>query len=116
MPSNCTATGSLAALPDMDGQAMCDRFERDLAAALGTADTPDGLTIVLTLHKRGAIEAQLSALRDGAPLRYPVVSVDAIDRALQPDDLARLAGVAAQVLTDQGSDQAGLPAVYQKGE
>lgn len=116
MPSKCTATGSLAALPDMGEQAICDRFERDLAAALGTADAPEGLVIALTLHKRGAIEAQLTALRDGEPVRYPVIAVDAIDRVLQPGDLARLASVAAEILTDQESGHAGRPTVNHKGE
>ena len=116
MPSKCTATGSLAALPGMDEQAICDRFERDLAAALGTVDAPESLTIALTLHKRGAIEAQLNAQHDGEPMRYPVISVDATDRALQPGDLARLAQVAAEILTDQESGQAGRSTANHKEE
>jgi hypothetical protein len=114
MPSKCSATGYLKALSGMDGPAICKQFERDLAAALGPAGMPEGVAIALTLHQRGAIEAQF-ATRDGdeSP-RYPKVSVDAIDRALQPGDITRLASAAAQMLTDQTRSQAGQPAADQK--
>lgn len=114
MPSKCSATGDLKALSGMDGPEICTQFERDLAAALGPAGVPEGVAIALTLHQRGAIEAQF-VTRDGdeSP-RYPKVAVDALDRALQPGDITRLASAAAQMLTDQTRSQAGQPAADQK--
>lgn len=114
MPSNCSATGYLKALSGMDGSAICARFERDLAAALGPDGIPEGLAIALTLHQRGAIEAQFVAKNGDESPRYPKVSVDAMDRAMQPDDITRLASVAAQMLTDQARSKADQPASYQK--
>lgn len=114
MPSNCSATGYLKALSGMDGPAICTQFERDLAAALGPDGIPEGLTIALTLHQRGAIEAQFAAIDGGEAPRYPAVSVDAMDRAMQPDDITRLASAAAQMLTDQTRSKADQPAADQK--
>lgn len=114
MPSKCSATGYLKALSGMDGQAICAQFERDLAAAIGPTVMPEGMAIALTLHQRGAIEAQFATSDRDESLRYPKVSVDAIDRALQPGDITRLAGAAAQMLTDQTRSEANQPAAYQK--
>jgi hypothetical protein len=116
MPSKCTASGSLTALAGMDAQAICDRFTSDLAAALGPADAPEGLAIALTIHKRGAIDAVISARHEGRQTDYPAISVDAIDRALQPDDIGRLADAAAQVLAAGISNDAGRTAAPNKGE
>ena len=99
MPQTCKVTGPTAALAGMDAQAICDRFERDLTDSLGATPLPEGLAIALTLHQRGAIDARLSRADEGGTAHYPVVTVDALDRALRPDDLARLARAAAQVLT-----------------
>ncbi|MFN3864546.1 MAG: hypothetical protein ACK4RT_09730 [Erythrobacter sp.] len=96
MASTCNVTGSLATLPGMDAAAICDRFARSLAAGLGESALPPDLAITLTLHPRGAIEARLALGGDA----YPVVSVDALDRGLQPDDLDQLARVAVQMLAD----------------
>ncbi|WP_086617121.1 hypothetical protein [Erythrobacter tepidarius] len=76
--STCKATGSLATLPGMDAGRICDRFERNLADGLGSDRLPQDLTITLTLHPRGAIDAQLTR----AGVTYPVISVDALDRVL----------------------------------
>lgn len=111
MPSTCKVSGALAALPGMDDAAICDRFSRSLAAGLGEAELPQGLAITLTLHSRGAIDARLSR----ADSTYPVISVDSLDRALQPKDLDRLADAAAQVLGRDASDQSARPAAHLKG-
>jgi hypothetical protein len=102
MASTCKVTGSLATLPGMDAAAICDRFARGLAAGLGDSALPQDLAITLTLHPRGAIDARLA--RGGEA--YPVISVDALDRVLQPDDLDRLARTAVQVLADPSSRSA----------
>jgi hypothetical protein len=112
MASTCKVTGSLATLPGMDAAAICDRFERNLAAGLGETQVPQDLAIALTLHPRGAIEARLSR---GAQT-YPVISVDTLDRALQPDDLDRLARAAVQVLGGDTSGQTARPAAHLKGK
>jgi hypothetical protein len=104
MTSKCTASGSLGALPGMDAQAICARFEADLAASLGDTPVPQGLMIALTVHKRGAIDAQLSLAWESASGPYPAISVEVTDRSLQPDDIAQLARTAAQVLAQQPSD------------
>lgn len=104
MSSKCTASGSLGALPGMDAQAICARFEADLAASLGDTPMPQGLMIALTVHKRGAIDAQLSLAGESASAPYPAISVEVTDRSLQPDDIAQLARTAAQVLAQQPSD------------
>lgn len=111
MASTCKVSGALAALPGMDAAAICDRFSRNLAAGLGEAELPQGLVIALTLHARGAIDARLSRGEDS----YPVISVDTFDRALQPDDLDRLARAAVQVLGGDASDQSARPAAHLKG-
>lgn len=106
MASNCTVTGSLGALPGMDAEAICSRFEADLAAAMGERPVPDGLTIALTLHKRGAIAARMSI--DGDEDRaspYPDFAVEVSDRALGVEDISRLARLAVQVLTEQPNQQ-----------
>ena len=110
MASTCKVTGSLATLPGMDAAAICDRFARGLAAGLGESALPQDLAITLTLHPRGAIDARLT--RGGEA--YPVVSVDALDRALQPADLDRLAGTAVQVLADPATDPSSRPAAHHK--
>jgi hypothetical protein len=102
MANTCNVTGSLATLPGMDAAAICDRFARGLAAGLGDSTLPQDLAITLTLHPRGAIDARL--VRGGEA--YPVISVDALDRVLQPDDLDRLARTAVQVLADPSSRSA----------
>jgi hypothetical protein len=94
----------------MDASAICDRFTRNLAAGLGAAQVPQDLAIALTLHPRGAIDARLS--RGGE--NYPVISVDSLDRALQPDDLDRLARAAVQVLGRDASDQSARSAAQLK--
>jgi hypothetical protein len=116
MASQCSVSGSLGALSGMDAPAICARFERELATSLGTTPVPQGLVIALTVHKRGAIDAQLSLAGDSASAPYPAISVEVTDRSLQPDDLAQLARTAAQVLAQQPSDQTtGAPAPL-KGE
>jgi hypothetical protein len=112
MASTCKVTGSLATLPGMDAAAICDRFERNLAAGLGDGALPQDLAIAITLHPRGAIDARLS--RGGET--YPVISVDTLDRALQPDDLDRLARAAVQVLGGDISDQTARPVAQLKGK
>lgn len=103
MISDCTISGPLTALPGMSADAICKRFESELARALGDTPTPDGLMIALTLHKRGAIEAQLSVPDTAQGPDLPRVAVDAVDRALRTEDLSRLADAAAQVLTQRDS-------------
>lgn len=110
MASTCKVTGSLATLPGMDAAAICDRFARSLAAGLGENALPQDLAITLTLHSRGAIDARLT--RGGEA--YPVVSVDALDRTLQPADLDRLAGTAVQVLADPATDPSSRSAAHLK--
>lgn len=106
MASNCTVTGSLGALPGMDAAAICTRFEADLASALGDRPVPQGLMIALTLHKRGAIAAQMSLAGDGdASARYPDFAIEVSDRALNPDDINRLAQLAALVLNENPNEQ-----------
>lgn len=104
MTSKCTVSGSLSALPGMDAQAICARFEADLATSLGNTPLPQGLIIALTVHKRGAIEAQLGLATQSASAPYPAISVEVTDRSLQPEDIAQLARTAAQVLAQQPSD------------
>lgn len=116
MTSTCTVSGSLGALPGMAAQAICARFEDDLAASLGATPVPQGLVIALTVHKRGAIDAQLSLSGDSAPAPYPSISVEVTDRSLQPDDLAQLARTAAQVLAQQPSDETTRAPAPLKGE
>lgn len=116
MTSNCTVTGSLAALPEMSAQQVCDNFQRDLAQYLGEIEVPGGLAIALTLHKRGGIDARLSRTHDGEAIAYPVVSIDAIDRALQPGDLGHLAQATAQMLTDEAVAQSARHGAFPKGE
>jgi hypothetical protein len=116
MTSQCTVSGSLGALPGMDAQAICDSFRRDLAASLGETPVPEGLVIALTLHKRGAIDAQLTLADDSATARYPAISVEAMDRALQPDDLTRLARTAAQVLAASSPDHTTRTPAQHTGE
>ncbi len=111
MASTCKVTGSLAALPGMDAVAICDRFERELAASLGETGLPQDLAITITLHPRGAIDARLAHTGE----TIPVISVDALDRALQPQDLDRLARAAAQALDDTSSDPSSRPAAHLKG-
>ncbi len=115
MASTCKVTGSLAALPGMDAAAICGRFESDLAAALGTAHSPQGLAITLTLHPRGAIDARITRAGDGAAQTLPVISVDALDRGLRPDDITQLARAAAQALADAASDPSSRPAAHLEG-
>ncbi|WP_324076605.1 MAG: hypothetical protein RSE14_07030 [Erythrobacter sp.] len=116
MPTTCTVTGATGALPGMDAAAICERFESDLAAALGQRPAPEGLAIALTLHKRGAIDAQLSAGGTGARPQYPSISVESTDRALQPDDIDRLARAVAAVLAEPPTDQTAQPTAPHKGE
>lgn len=98
MPSTCTLSGSLAALPGMDAPAICARFESALAAALGQPRAAPGLAVALTLHKRGAIEARLTRGGDDGGQSLPVIAVDALDRGLQAEDIDRLAHAVAQAL------------------
>jgi hypothetical protein len=106
MASNCTVTGSLGVLPGMDADAICTRFEADLAAALGDRPVPEGLMIALTLHKRGAIAAQMSLAEDGNRVsRYPDFAVEVSDRALAPEDISGLARLAVHVLAGQPNEQ-----------
>jgi len=116
MPRTCKVTGPITALAGMDAQAICDRFERDLTDSLGSTPLPDGIAIALTLHQRGAIDARLSRADDAGTAYYPVVSVDALDRPLRPDDLARLARAAAQVLTTTKLDPHAPSAAQIKGK
>jgi hypothetical protein len=116
MPSKCTVSGSLGALPGMDADAICARFESDLAAALGGTPVPQGLVIALTVHKRGSIDAQLSLGDDSKAARYPAIAVDVMDRALKPEDIGQLARTAAQVLTQQPTDQTARSHAPLKGE
>lgn len=111
MASSCKVTGSLATLPGMDAAAICNRFERNLAAGLGDNRLPQDLAITLTLHPRGAIDARLTRAGE----TYPVISVDALDRALRADDLDRLASAAAQALSDTSSDPSSRSAAHLKG-
>lgn len=115
MTSTCTVTGSLAALPGMDAQAICDRFEGELAAALGRTGTPEGLAIALTLHKRGAIDARLTRAGEDGGQSLPVISVDALDRALRPDDIDRLARATAQALGEPAAETSSRSAAHLKG-
>jgi len=112
MTSQCTISGPAAALPGMSEAAICDRFEADLARALGDRPVPEGLTIALTLHKRGAIDAELSL--PGA--RWPRVSVDALDRGLRAEDVSRLARAAAQMLVQQESTRISRDTAQHNGE
>lgn len=113
LPSTCTVSGSLSALPGMDAQAICDRFQSDLAAAMGSTPVPQGLAFALIVHKRGAIDARISAGPDGAGADYPSVSFDVVDRNLVPEDLAQLARTVAGVLASQPSTHsASMPAQH----
>jgi hypothetical protein len=105
MTSTCTVSGSLGALSGMDAPAICARFKSDLVASLGATPVPQGLVIALTVHKRGAIDAQLSLAGGSAPAPYPSISVEVTDRSLQPDDIGQLARTAAAVLAQQPSDK-----------
>lgn len=116
MTNKCTVNGALAALPGLNADAVCDSFERDLAQAMGDQPAPDGLMIALTVQKRGAINAQFSRETGGETISYPVVSVDAIDRALRPGDLGRLAQVAAQMLKMDNLDNLVSRAATSKGD
>jgi len=110
MPATCQVTGELAALKGMDAQAICDRFTQDLGAALG-ADAPAmDIAVALTLYARGTIEARVSAQQNGHEVTYPSIAVDVSDRALQSDDITRLAQATAQVL----NDPAAAPAAHEK--
>jgi len=103
MTSKCTVNGPLAALPGMTAGAVCDNFQRDLALSLGDQRAPDDLAVTLTVLKRGAINAQFSRDDGDHKITYPIVSIDVVDRALQPEDLGRLARAAAHMLTSDGS-------------
>lgn len=116
MPERCTISGPSAALPGMDAAAVCARFESELVRALGGTALPEGLTIALTLHKRGGIDADLSLAGADTPRRLPRVSVDVSDRALRADDLAALARGAAQLLAGDGSAQDTRRAAQAEGE
>lgn len=116
MTSKCTVNGALAALPGLSAEAVCDSFERDLAQALGDQPALDGLMVALTVHKRGAINAQFSRETGDETVSYPVVSVDAVDRALRPEDIARLARVAAQMLKMDDLDNLVSRAATSKGD
>jgi len=116
MPTTCTVTGPAGALPGMDAAAICERFESDLAAELGQRPAPDGLAIALTLHKRGAIDAQLSAGGAGARAQYPSISVETTDRALQPDDIGRLARAVVAVLAEPPTNQTAQPTAPHQGD
>ncbi|WP_150122803.1 hypothetical protein [Porphyrobacter sp. LM 6] len=100
IPPACQVSGELSALPGMDTQAICDLFTQDLNAALGEDAATRNIAVALTLHQRGTIEAQLSARQNGRDVTYPSIAVDVSDRALQSDDITRLAKAAAQVLND----------------
>ena len=98
MPTACNVSGDMKALPGMSARAICDRFTQDLSAVLGEHDTAGDVAIALTLYQRGRIEARLSVRHDGQDITYPRIAVDVLDRALQSDDITRLAQAAAQVL------------------
>ena len=98
MISKCSVAGSPRALAGMDAAAICARFDSDLAAALGGTPVPAGLSIALTVHKRGAIDAQMTLGTDAAAQPIPAISVEVTDRDLAPDDITQLARTAAQVL------------------
>ena len=104
MTSKCKVSGALTALPGMSAQPNCNSFQSDIARSLGKAGKADQLLISLTLHKRGAIDAQISRNSGEKTVTYPVVMIDTIDRALQTDDIGRLARAAAQMLTEDFSD------------
>jgi hypothetical protein len=104
MTSKCKVSGALTALPGMSAQSICKSFQSDLARSLGEAGKSDQLLIALTLHKRGAIDVQISRNNGEKTVTYPVVTIDTIDRALQSDDIGRLAQAAAQMLTEDFSD------------
>jgi hypothetical protein len=116
MPNECTVTGPLSALPGMSEAAICERFMQALTDARGNDALPEGVAIALTLHPRGTIEARIAAGRDGKSETYPVVAVDALDRALRPDDLVRLAGAAAQALNQSTTDQHPRSDAHQRGK
>lgn len=116
MAGTCSVNGATGALPGMDAAAICERFESDLAAALGSRPVPAGLAIALTLHKRGAIEAQLRLSGEDAGPPYPTISVESTDRALQPDDIDRLARAVAAVLADPPTGKTARNTAQHKGE
>ena len=118
MAATCTVTGAAGALAGMDAAAICQRFESDLAAALDGRPVPEGLAITLTLHKRGAIDAwlRLPASGESAGPQYPSISVESTDRALQPDDIARLARVVAAALAEPPTEQTAQPTAPHKGD
>lgn len=104
MPDNCSVTGPLAALSPMSAEEICGRFTAELEGLLSPSSMPEGLRVALTLHKRGAIDAVLSYPRDGAAVSYPRLTVDALDRALRPADLTRLAEAAAGLINNDIPD------------
>ncbi|MFY8048482.1 MAG: hypothetical protein ACOVNS_06635 [Erythrobacter sp.] len=118
MTTTCTVTGAAGALPGMDAAAICRRFESDLAAALEGRPVPEGLAVTLTLHKRGAIDAllHLPATGGSAGPQYPSISVESTDRALQPDDIQRLARVVAAALAEPPTEQTAQPTAPHKGD
>lgn len=109
MSDKCAITGSKGAIPGMDHAQICDRFTSDLAGMLAPEGLPDSLRITLTLHQRGAIDAVITDMRDGAAVTYPRLSVDAIDRALRPSDVTRLAKAAADLLNKTPRGAAAAP-------
>lgn len=110
MPDHCSVTGSKTALAAMNGDEICARFTGALEGMLAPAGLPEGLRIALTLHDRGAIDATITHSRDGAAVTYPRLTVDAIDRALRPGDVTRLAEAAAGMLNNNATGAAAAPA------
>jgi hypothetical protein len=96
----CRSAAKAQQIAGLSGDEACalvrERTEAILAAA-GRVDA--GLTIELDLSRPGSAIARLRESRAGATRVYPDIAVDVMDRALNRDDLVRLADAIAGALS-----------------
>ncbi len=93
-----SSSSSSAAATDAE---ICARFVKTLNAAMaegGNADMIGEMAIAIEVTQRGSAIARLQT--PGAD-DYPDIAVDVMDRALDQDDLDRLARDVAQMLTSR---------------
>jgi hypothetical protein len=80
---------------------ICNRFQGRFFASLDGATGRDQMSFAITIAKSGTIDAVVTQTLDGVQTAYPSVSVDVMDRGLNLSDVERLAGAAAQMMTNE---------------
>lgn len=105
MAERCTIDG-IEHLPGASSaEATCSHFEQLLHQQLAAQINADGgsmaiepVSIALSIEKRGAIKAKVTASKNGSVTEYPEVGFDVMDRPLRESDLEPLAAAVARVL------------------